>query len=900
MPQSIVVQVGQCGNQIGGRFWDMVLQEHGRHNKKGLYDESMGTFFRNVNPRNGQQNISSGNGTVPIYSLRARSVLIDMEEKVINQMLRSPIGELFDEDQLVMSNSGSGNNWSVGYSIYGPQYQDDIVEAVRRQAEYCDALGSFFVIKSMGGGTGSGLGSYVCETLEDAFPEVHRFVAAVSPSGDDHVVTSPYNSILSLSRLINSADCVMPFENQALIDIYDRIMKQSTETSGVGGVPRVSSRFELRRKGSALIDGGDGERGKGVEVSKGILKPQPFDIMNNIVAHLLMNMTSSCRFPGTMNVDIGDITTNLVPFPRLKFLLSSMAPLYALADVGMVPRRLDQMFSDVFQRECQLMRAEPWNSTYLCCALIARGDVEISDLRKNIDRIRPTLSFPGWNQEAWKTGICSLPPIGQPYSLLSLANNCAIRKPFSELKSRFTKLYKRKANLHHYLENMELDDFQQSIENVTALIQEYNSHDISKQELSSKPDPSVRISNKNSLAFANQHSSISGLRRSMSVIGGRSTSSNTVSPSTTNRFSVPSMSSTSQTVAANNGQPPDVRAKNEVKRMNRRAIHSKTLKVYASAPDLSSLRAFGGFDETILPRTVRPEEQSQKNATGLGERSNARPKERFDDYTHKNDRPQLPPYPATSRLHSDDQQRGLRQKQTHGPSRSTDWYDPSRIANSTNGARNSTTTPQQREKPLANSDNSGIESHNDGKFRSQVHLTDVTDSVNLGICSTDSAEYTTVNNQQISKPKTISNTVTASHNGIPSSKHQQSERGHPLRSTRASFSGFMDNTTNIGEEHQAKQRILLRQMTAKLRSSRLDVSSQKYDEPKLARNEDARQPRGQQEPTRKIEKKEVTRDGHRKSGHHPYQDQKVASLREVEKLERVLKMLEEYQARLEV
>lgn len=28
MTQSIVIQVGQCGNQIGCRFWDFALREH--------------------------------------------------------------------------------------------------------------------------------------------------------------------------------------------------------------------------------------------------------------------------------------------------------------------------------------------------------------------------------------------------------------------------------------------------------------------------------------------------------------------------------------------------------------------------------------------------------------------------------------------------------------------------------------------------------------------------------------------------------------------------------------------------------------------------------------------------------------------------------------------------------
>lgn len=48
MTQSIVVQVGQCGNQIGCRFWDLALREHAAVNRDGLFDEPISTFFRNV------------------------------------------------------------------------------------------------------------------------------------------------------------------------------------------------------------------------------------------------------------------------------------------------------------------------------------------------------------------------------------------------------------------------------------------------------------------------------------------------------------------------------------------------------------------------------------------------------------------------------------------------------------------------------------------------------------------------------------------------------------------------------------------------------------------------------------------------------------------------------------
>jgi len=38
------------------------------------------------------------------------------------------------------------------------------------------------------------------------------------------------------------------------------------------------------------------------------------------------------RFPGDLNVDINEISMNLVPFPKLKYIISSLSPLYTLAN----------------------------------------------------------------------------------------------------------------------------------------------------------------------------------------------------------------------------------------------------------------------------------------------------------------------------------------------------------------------------------------------------------------------------------------------------------------------------------------------------------------------------------------------------------------------------------------
>lgn len=58
---------------------------------------------------------------------------------------------------------------------------------------------------------------------------------------------------------------------------------------------------------------------------------------------MLLILTSFCfssaRFEGSLNMDLNEIAINMVPFPRLHYLVSSLTPLYTLADVNVPNRR---------------------------------------------------------------------------------------------------------------------------------------------------------------------------------------------------------------------------------------------------------------------------------------------------------------------------------------------------------------------------------------------------------------------------------------------------------------------------------------------------------------------------------------------------------------------------------
>jgi len=150
-----------------------------------------------------------------------------------------------------------------------------------------------------------------------------------------------------------------------------------------------------------------------------------------------------------MNVDLNEITMNLVPFPRMHYLTSCLAPLYLSKDLHLPPRRLDEMFTDAFNGNNALIGADPRNHVFTATGLIARGKIDISDMRRNVARMTSQLNFVNWNKEGWKVGLCNVPPSGQPFSLLGIHNTTAVADSFVRLRQRFIKLYKRKGILYN-------------------------------------------------------------------------------------------------------------------------------------------------------------------------------------------------------------------------------------------------------------------------------------------------------------------------------------------------------------------------------------------------------------------------------------------------------------------
>jgi tubulin gamma len=149
-----------------------------------------------------------------------RAVLLDLEPRVINNTIKnSPYEKLFNHENIYLSKTGggAGNNWASGYS-QGELLSEEVFDIIEREAEGSDSLEGFVLCHSIAGGTGSGMGSFILERLNDHFPKKLIQTYSVFPNQDEvsDVVVQPYNSLLTLKRLTMNADCVVVLDNTAL------------------------------------------------------------------------------------------------------------------------------------------------------------------------------------------------------------------------------------------------------------------------------------------------------------------------------------------------------------------------------------------------------------------------------------------------------------------------------------------------------------------------------------------------------------------------------------------------------------------------------------------------------------------------------------------------------------
>lgn len=78
--------------------------------------------------------------------------------------------------------SGAGNNWAKGHYTEGAELADSVLDVVRKEAESCDCLQGFQLTHSLGGGTGSGMGTLLISKMREEYPDRLMNTFSVVPS----------------------------------------------------------------------------------------------------------------------------------------------------------------------------------------------------------------------------------------------------------------------------------------------------------------------------------------------------------------------------------------------------------------------------------------------------------------------------------------------------------------------------------------------------------------------------------------------------------------------------------------------------------------------------------------------------------------------------------------------
>uniref|UniRef100_H2RB52 Tubulin beta chain n=1 Tax=Pan troglodytes TaxID=9598 RepID=H2RB52_PANTR len=527
MREIVHIQAGQCGNQIGTKFWEVISDEHGIDPAGGYVGDSALQLER----INVYYNESSSQKYVP------RAALVDLEPGTMDSVRSGPFGQLFRPDNFIFGReqlakgttrmgaelvdavldvvrkecdalrlqwqgfqlthrlgahglrhgvhalqvsaqvvepynaqlsvapswweygettahrqlspflfkrhgtlfvagqTGAGNNWAKGHYTEGAELVDAVLDVVRKECEHCDCLQGFQLTHSLGGGTGSGMGTLLISKIREEFPDriMNTFSVMPSPKVSDTVV-EPYNATLSVHQLVENTDETYCIDNEALYDICFRTLKLTTPTYGD---------------------------------------------LNHLVSATMSGVTTSLRFPGQLNADLRKLAVNMVPFPRLHFFMPGFAPLTSRGSQQYRALTVPELTQQMFDARNMMAACDPRHGRYLTVATVFRGPMSMKEVDEQMLAIQSKNSsyFVEWIPNNVKVAVCDIPPRGLKMASTFIGNSTAIQELFKRISEQFSAMFRRKAFLHWFTgEGMDEMEFTEAESNMNDLVSEYQQY----------------------------------------------------------------------------------------------------------------------------------------------------------------------------------------------------------------------------------------------------------------------------------------------------------------------------------------------------------------------------------------------------------------------------------------
>merc|ERR1712241_1520846 len=382
----------------------------------------------------------------------------DLEATVCDEIRNGVQGKLFHDDYILSGKEDAANNFARGHYTTGKEMMDQINDRVKKLVEDCDNVQGFIITHSVGGGTGSGLGMLILERLAVDYRKRSKIGFEIYPSPNiSTCIVEPYNGLLSTHWLLDHTDVSLILDNEALYKI-------------------CSDKLDL--------------------------KTTNYTQMNRIIAKVISSMTAALRFEGELNVDMNEFQTNLVPFPRLHFMTTSLAPVLS-------EKKKERETNDCWTITEQCLDAKNFlvkysdfdvvEDKYMAVSLNYRGEIKSKVANATVQWVKTQgkVSFVEWCPTGFKIGLNNVPASKVDGDVMApavrnatmIGNNIAVNRVFSErLSKKYDMMYSQRAYVHWYVgEGMEEGEFSEAREDLGFLEKDYL--DVVSEQASDEVDP---------------------------------------------------------------------------------------------------------------------------------------------------------------------------------------------------------------------------------------------------------------------------------------------------------------------------------------------------------------------------------------------------------------------------
>ena len=427
----IGIHIGQAGVQIGSSLWEQYCIEHGIQPdgilSKDAPESLHETFFSET----------SAGKHIP------RSIFLDLEPTALDEIRSGSHRQLFEPFQLISGKQDAGSNYARGRYTIGKEIIDTALDRIRKLADDCTGLDGFMIFNSVGGGTGSGLGSLLLERLCVDYGKKAKLGVVVHPSPQLSCSSvEPYNAILVTDCLIDYQDISFVYENEAVFGICQK--KLDIDSPG-------------------------------------------YKDLNAIITHTVSCSTLSMRFRnghGDLNADLSEFQTNLVPYRPAHFLSQSYVPFFPANIIGPPPLTCEELALATFEPGNFTIKCDPKYGKYLTNSIMCQGGFIPKEAYSAIQTLKTTRSIRhvDWYPVDYKVGINYTPvtiPVGskiaKPWrAVCNLSNNTFMKELFQRNIEKFDDMLAGRAFVHWYLgEGMEEGEFSDTRERVFNLMDDY-------------------------------------------------------------------------------------------------------------------------------------------------------------------------------------------------------------------------------------------------------------------------------------------------------------------------------------------------------------------------------------------------------------------------------------------